>query len=318
MKKINQKLRFILLGVIFCMPAFVYAKNKVALVVGNSNYESSKLRNPINDAMDVAAALKKLGFKVHLVLDANQEEFETAVNVFSRRSVNTVSFFYYAGHAVQYNGVNYLIPIGVINNIRQPNQLRYRAVDLNYIVDSVSNNVFNMIILDACRDNPFRGFSRSISRGLARIRSAEGTLIAFSTSPGKVALDGNGRNSPYTKHLVDLMSNSYQPIELILKEIRRRVKKETNGKQNPWYEASIDGDFYFNNYSGANKNNIEENSRQTIESPEYSPREALRGTSGTAISITNCHGHEMMEFGTIVRHCHPSSLESHAHHYGGG
>lgn len=220
-----------------------------ALVIGNADYQQGKLANPVNDARAVAATLQQLGFKVTELENADQEQMETAVRDFGEAlNADTVGLFYFSGHGVQHNGQNYLIPINVMSQVNTADQLRYKTVDASYILDTMkqSGSGLNLFFLDACRNTPFKSFARSANVGLARISGAEGTLIAYATAPGTVAYDGHGQNSPYTKNLLYWMRQPDIPIELALKKVRAGVKKETANKQSPWYEVSIDGDFYFN------------------------------------------------------------------------
>jgi len=156
-----------------------------------------------------------------------------------------VGLFYYAGHGLQVNGINYIIPLDA--EIREETDVKYEAVDAGRVLDAMYNagNAFNIVILDACRDNPLaRGFRSGFS-GLARMDAPKGTIVAYSTSPGKLALDGKGRNSPYTAALVDYMDDPGLTIEQVFKKCRRRIDRATNGKQIPWESTSLTGDFYF-------------------------------------------------------------------------
>lgn len=226
----------------------VATRSRYALVVGNSTYLSQSLKNPRNDAEDIAAALRQLQFNVDVVLDANQAKMESAIRLFGQRlQSDAVGLFFYAGHAVQYAGENYLIPIGAIQTVSAPEHLKYKTVNAGYIVGVMeqARNGLNILILDACRDNPFRGFSRSINRGLAQMNSPSGTLIAYSTAPGKTAQDGSGRNSPYTTSLLHHIKTPNMPIEATLKKVIADVKHTTRSSQVPWYTTSLDKDFYF-------------------------------------------------------------------------
>jgi len=223
-------------------------KNRIALIIGNADYSSRSLINPVNDAEDVAEVLRLSGFDISLITDANQEEMEPAIQAFGEKlQPDSVGLFYFSGHGVQYQGANYLIPVDAISRVYVPGHLRLRTVDVGYVLEVMKErgSELNIVVLDACRDNPFKGFSRGLEKGLARISRSEGTLIAYATSPGKIALDGTDKNSPYTKQLVRHIRESDQPIELMLKEISREVKFDTHGQQLPWYEASIEGDFRF-------------------------------------------------------------------------
>jgi len=220
---------------------------KIALVIGNSQYSTAHLKNPVNDASDMAAALKALGFEVILKKNARLQEMDEAIESFGQRlKRGGVGLFYYAGHGAQVNGINYLIPVGA--RINKESDVKYQAVDANRILDEMANanNGLNIVLLDACRDNPFAKSFRSASRGLAIISNApNGTFISYSTGPGQVARDGEGRNSPYTKALLENISRPGLPIEQVFKKVRQRLDVETGGLQIPWELSSLKGDFYF-------------------------------------------------------------------------
>jgi len=223
-------------------------EQRIALVIGNSNYDVGRLKNPVNDATDMAAALKKLGFSVIIKNDAGHKEMETAIKEFGRQlKKDAIGLFFYAGHGVQIEGRNYLIPLGA--NIEEESDVEYKAVNLNRVFDVMDSagNKLNIVILDACRDNPYAKSFRSSSRGLAIVgKSPNDTLIAYSTSPGQVASDGSGRNSPYTKALLDNIIRPGLSIEQVFKKVRNDLDNTTGGKQKPWYLASLGTDFYFN------------------------------------------------------------------------
>jgi len=221
---------------------------RTALIIGNSHYEIGALKNPQHDAQDIAEALKQQGFTVTLQLDGTQEQMEAAISEFGRTLYQGgVGLFYYAGHGVQVDGENYLVPVRA--RIDSESDVRYKAVNVGHILGKMgeARNGLNIVILDACRDNPFsRGF-RSRTRGLAVVSSAaaRGTLIAYATSPGKVASDGDARNGLYTQHLLKNMQTPGLPVEQVFKRVLRGVEQETNGKQSPWTSSSFSGDFYF-------------------------------------------------------------------------
>jgi uncharacterized caspase-like protein len=221
-------------------------QQRIALVIGNSAYTSGPLKNPVNDATDMAAALQKLGFKVSLKKNANLETMERAIEDFGNQlKRGGVGLFYYAGHGVQVNGVNYLIPVGA--KLKKESDVRYKAVDAGRILDEMSNanNGMNIVLLDACRDNPFGKSFRSASRGLAIVSSSpSGTFISYSTSPGQVARDGEGRNSPYTAALLKHIGEPGLSINDVFIKIRQNVRKDTG--QTPWELSSLEGNFYFN------------------------------------------------------------------------
>jgi len=221
------------------------AIERVALVIGNGNYESAPLANPVNDATDIAASLRRMGFTVILKKNATLEVMEESLEDFGNRlKRGGVGLFFYAGHGIQANGANYLIPIGT--RIKKESDLKYRAVDAGRILDEMSNanNGMNIVILDACRDNPFSRSFRSGSRGLSVISAApRGTFITYSTSPGNVAADGKGRNSPYTESLLKHMNTPGLPIEHVFKRVRQDLSGKTKGQQVPWELSSLSGDF---------------------------------------------------------------------------
>ncbi len=246
----KKAIYFLTVGIIFGSFAnFALAKQRIALVIGNANYKVKPLNNPVNDASLVANTLKQLDFEVMYLTNANQQQMENAVMAFGKKlNKNSVGLFYFSGHGIQHNGNNYLIPIDAMDKVISADQLKFKTVNAGYVIETMENSGsgLNLFFLDACRSTPFKGFSRSTERGLARISSAEGILISYATAPGKVAMDGMGKNSPYTVSLVNYMVKPKLPIELMLKKVRAKVKKDTAGKQSPWYEVSIDGDFYFN------------------------------------------------------------------------
>ncbi len=223
-------------------------EKRTALIIGNSQYAIGALKNPAHDAQDMADTLKGLGFVVTLQLDGTQEKMEAAISQFGRELYKGgVGLFYYAGHGIQVGGENFLIPVNA--KIESETDVRYKAVPMGQILGKMgeARNGLNIVILDACRDNPFsRGF-RSSTRGLAVVSSAsaKGTLIAYATSPGKVASDGNSRNGLYTKHLLENMQTPGIPVEQVFKRVLQGVEQETQGKQSPWTSSSFSGDFYF-------------------------------------------------------------------------
>ncbi|QTA82515.1 Caspase domain-containing protein [Desulfonema limicola] len=224
-------------------------QRRTAIVIGNANYKKAPLKNPLNDAQDIAKILKETGFSVILKLDVSQEQMEDSIREFGRQLIQGgIGLFYYAGHGVQVDGKNYLIPIGADIAIKNQKDVRYKAVDLNQILDEMNyaGNGFNIAILDACRDNPLpRSFRSTASAGLARVDGPKGTLITFATSPGSVAIDGEGRNGIFTKHLLENMKIPGLPIEQIFKRVLQGVDQESNGEQTPWMSSSFTGDFYF-------------------------------------------------------------------------
>jgi formylglycine-generating enzyme required for sulfatase activity len=227
---------------------------RLALVIGNSSYSSGPLKNPVNDASDIAVSLQKLGFTVILRKNVNLKDMEASIQDFGNRlKRGGVGLFYFAGHGLQVNGVNYLVPVGA--RINKESDIKYETMDTGRILDEMANaaNGFNIVILDACRDNPFSRQFRSLSRGLAIVGSApRGSYISYSTSPGQVALDGEGRNSPFASAFIKYMKEPGWTIEEVFKNVRHRLSRETDGKQVPWELSSLEGDFFFVPGNGKN------------------------------------------------------------------
>lgn len=229
---------------------------RVALIIGNSDYRGSisRLANPANDARDIAAAMKKVGFDVDVHLDATRDEMNRAILDFKKRlHESDVGLFYYAGHAIQVNGRNFMIPVEAtleITDMRADTLADYVSLETVEIDDVLGRMAaaepdLNIVILDACRDNPFAGRSRGLSRGLAQTLAPRGTFVAYATAPGQVAEDGGGNNSPYTSALVEAVNTPGLKLEDVFKQVRRDVALETDGRQTPWENSSIFGDFYF-------------------------------------------------------------------------
>ncbi len=226
-------------------------ERKVALVIGNGAYETAALKNPVSDARAVARLLRELGFDVLLRENVNDEGFAEAMRAFGTRlKPGGVSLFYFAGHGMQVGGRNYLIPVGA--SIENEDEVPYRAIDANQVLDKMSRaaSSLNLVILDACRNNPFTRSFRAQINGLAHMEAPSGTLIAFATSPGSVAADGEGANSTYTKYLLSNIAVPGVPVEIALKRVREGVSRETLGRQIPWESSSLMGDFYFRSAEG--------------------------------------------------------------------
>lgn len=248
----NQLVILILLALAFGQAAPAAAANRVALVIGNSTYRSiGDLRNPINDARLMATTLTDLGFEVIERLDADQRRMKVAIKEFGkelrRAGRGAVGLFYYAGHGVQVDGVNYLVPVNVA--IEDEADIDIEAVSADSILAQMASagNRLNIVIMDACRNNPFKRSFRSAARGLARMNASRGTLIAYATAPGDVAADGDAKNSPYTAALATAMRKPGVIIEQVFKDVRNKVIETTGGRQVPWEASSLTGgDFFFN------------------------------------------------------------------------
>ena len=189
--------------------------------------------------------LKEFGFSVTKKTNVPQQEMEEAIRVFGKQlHAGDTALFYFSGHGVQVNGINYLLPIGIL--VDSEDEIKYKAVAAEMVLDKMeqAGSQLNIVILDACRNNPFQRF-RSLSRGLAQMSSPAGTLIAYATAPGSVAYDGDERNSPYTKYLLQTIKTPGLEIEKVFKHVRIAVMAETENKQVPWESSSLTGDFYF-------------------------------------------------------------------------
>lgn len=219
---------------------------RVALVIGNGAYADSPLKNPVNDARAMATSLRELGFEVIVREDANLQQMDDAVREFGRRLERAhAGLFYYAGHGMQIKGRNFLIPVGA--RFEHEDEVAYRSLDAGQVLDKMDSarTQVNLMILDACRTNPFHAVFRSKRQGLAEMDAPAGTLIAFATAPGAVALDGTGSNGVYTKHLLLQMKQPGQPVEQVFKRVRIGVVEETRERQIPWESSSLRDDFQF-------------------------------------------------------------------------
>jgi len=227
---------------------------RVALVIGNGAYQyTSPLSNPTNDASDMAAALKRLGFEVIEGRDLDESGMRRTIKRFAETlSGADVALFFYAGHGVQVAGHNYLVPIDA--RLENAVGLDFELVRLDVVHRTMERETkTNVIFLDACRDNPLsRNLARSmgtrssqIGKGLAVVESGVGTLISFSTQPGNVALDGEGRNSPYAASLIRHISDPRDDLSTLLIQVRNEVMAATNDQQIPWEHSALRSKFYF-------------------------------------------------------------------------
>ncbi len=247
----------ILFGAMLIVMIETNASERVALVVGNADYHyTPALENPANDAQDIAAQLQSMGFAVELAVDVNLARFQQAVQHFtSALGQAQVGLFFYAGHGMQVNGKNYLVPVDA--KLKSEAALDFEVLDLATVMRQLEREVpTRIIILDACRDNPLAqdlkrslGSTRrsaAIGQGLAEVQSDVGTLIGYSTAPNTGALDGRGqRNSPYTQALLNHMETPGLEIGQMLRRVRRDVLRATKQEQVPWESISLTHDFYF-------------------------------------------------------------------------
>ena len=237
-------------------------ERRTALIIGNSAYRQSPLTNPVNDAQAMAARLEALGFTVTKLENASKGQMSDAIQKFGDAiKRGGVGLFYYAGHGLQVQGENFLLPVDA--NIEDMNHVAAQGVEAKKVLQEMSNakNQLNLVILDACRNNPFaQSASRGISTrpdntdgrartdkpgGLAPMEALVGTLIAFATAPDSVAADGAGKNGVYTENLLRNLSEPGLKVEEVFKRTRFAVRQETGGRQVPWENTSLEGDFYF-------------------------------------------------------------------------
>ena len=240
----------VMINLAIAFPAL--AEKRLAMVIGNANYQhAAPLKNPNNDALDVAAALKRLDFEVTLSVDLTKPQFDQALKEFGEHVDSAdVVLFYFAGHGIQRSGENFLLPTDI--QLTKPDTLPFEAIALDDIIAQLeSTDRTTMLIVDACRDNPFarrlsdhRGMN--IQAGLSEPRSRGGMLVAFATGPGNIASDGEGRNSPFTSALLNHIETPEIDATKMLKNVGLEVWRSTDNEQLPWTQYSaLFGDFYF-------------------------------------------------------------------------
>ncbi len=220
---------------------------RVALVIGNAAYrQQSLLANPVNDARAISQALRESGFTVITRENADQRTMIAALREFGDKlRAGGTGLFYFSGHGMQIKGRNYLVPVDAA--FEREDEIAYKTVDAQSVLDKMeaAGNAANIMILDACRTNPFIRSSRNGQQGLAQMDAPVGTLIAYATSPGTVASDGRGVNGMYTAHLLTAMRQPGNKVEDVFKQVRSNVRRESGGTQVPWEATSLEGDFYF-------------------------------------------------------------------------
>ena len=260
MSSFRTLLAVLLTPIIFSLPAA--AEKRVTLVIGNSNYaQVPALPNPVNDANDIASALKRAGFEVILGIDVDKRAFDTKVRNFADLLEGAdAAIFFYAGHGLQVSGRNHLLPVDA--RVQSERDLDFDAVNLDFVLKQMElgrADKTNIVFLDACRDNPFAGNlarsmgtrSASIGKGLAQVDTGVGTFISYSTQPGNVALDGTGRNSPFTAALAKHVVEPDRNLTSVMIEVRKDVLAATGGKQVPWDHSALTGEFYFQKSAAA-------------------------------------------------------------------
>src|SRR3984885_4154895 len=271
MRKVYRQSLFILLCVFAALAATqadAIAGVRLALLLGNSKYQAvPELDNPSNDAADLAQALRSVGFEVIEQRDATREAMAKAVRDFSERLRGAdVALFFYAGHGLQMNGENYLLPVDA--RIESAADVRFNTINLSDIQQEMEGSGgANIIILDACRNNPFaeklaRGGRGVTTRGLGRIdATGEGSLIVYSTQPNNVALDGAGRNSPFTEALLKYVGTPGLEVRQMISRVRGDVLQATDRRQTPWDSSSLVGDVYL---AGAPAADVAANGRPNV------------------------------------------------------
>src|SRR5579885_330126 len=221
-------------------------KQRVALVIGNGAYASSPLKNPVNDARAMARTLRELNFDVIYQENLSLNDMKRSIRAFGEKAkTSNIRVFYYAGHGMQVNGENYLFPVDA--TFENEKEVEYEAVNAGFVLAQLDEapNSLNIVILDACRNNPFARSFRSATRGLAAITAPGGTLIAYATSPGSEASDGDSGNGLYTQELLRFMRMPEVGVEEVFKRVRISVREKSLGKQTPWESSSLMADFYF-------------------------------------------------------------------------
>lgn len=240
---------------------------RVGLVIGNSGYRDNPLKNPSNDAKAVAESMLGLGFNVKLLIDAKLAEMSQAVSAYAESLAKdkAVGFFYYAGHGVQLAWRNFLIPVDA--NIAQLDDIPNKAFELNALLSGLTkaSNPMNIIVLDACRDNPFGSRVLTQQKGLSQFDAPPGSFLAYATSPGNTASDGSGSNGLFTENFLREMQKPEAKIEDVFKRVRLNVRLESKGQQVPWESTSLEDDFYFVPRGRKEKESKEERDAKALE-----------------------------------------------------
>lgn len=226
---------------------------RIALIIGNNDYGTQRLKNPVNDAQALMRKLRTLGFETFPCINKDKEGMKDEIVRFCEKaSKYDMALFYYAGHAIQSDGINYLIPAQPAQ-VRNKTEMKREYIDLPYIIDCMyeANAKRNIVILDACRDTPDFVATRSANRGLANFNEPEGFLVAFATQAGDTAADGKGSaNSPYMTALLEQLNVPRQDIDQLFIHVREQVQELTNGEQRPFYKNNLSeqpkNKFYFN------------------------------------------------------------------------
>jgi hypothetical protein len=263
------KKHLLILSLLVLLPFYISGQGKrLALIIGNGNYTHTQtLANPVNDANSVQFMLNQLGFELMKYENLSQNNMKKAIDDFGEKLKDyEVGLFYYAGHGVQVDGTNYLLPVDA--DLQSEKDVEYECIDAGRVLSKfeIAGTKTSIIILDACRNNPFvKSWSRGIKdKGLAYLEAPPGALVAYSTSPGSVALDGTGLNGLYTECLLQCLGDPELNLIQVFQKVRKMVRERSSGVQIPWESTSMEGDFYFNQtglqlkYTSASPNPVSE------------------------------------------------------------
>ena len=264
MKRRTVVLILCLLAVPFLLSA-QESERRTALVIGNADYEISPLQNPVNDARDMAAVLKDLGFEVNTVINGTRREMSTAIRDFGRKlNQYNVGLFYYSGHGIQFEGTNFIVPIDA--NIQKDLDIEFETVNIGRVLVEMESarNAVNIVMLDACRNNPYVSRFRAINRGLSVVEAPAGSLVVYATAPGDVAAEGRGRNGIFTGALLKHIKTPSIEVREMLTRVRRDVLAATGNEQTPWDSSSLTAGFYFAGAGGRVATTPEAERRPTI------------------------------------------------------
>ena len=278
-----------------------------ALVIGNSAYTSAgMLRNPVNDARAISNTLSQLGFEVTTITNADQRKMEQSIRDFGKelRNQKGVGLFYYAGHGMQFDGENYLLPTDIDPSTEE--DVRYDAVPVGKLLAQMraADNKMNVVILDACRNNPFSRSFRTFNPGLAQVNAAAGTFISFATAPGQIAADGEGSNGLFTSKLLQHLRTPGLKIEEVFKRTTADVYRASNKRQAPWVQYSVIGDFYFSPGEAVGSSAVVKSSQQVPK--KQIKQESVSVLSGEAakrklLSIKECVGCDLSGMALVGR-----------------
>lgn len=274
-------------------PKSIFADDKVlngprsSLIIGNSKYPDSPLTNPANDAAAISKELNLLGFNTSLLMDANLKNLQSAIQKYTDRlnKEKSIGLFYYAGHGVQLGWRNYLVPVDA--EIDRVDDIPKKTYELNVMLAALTKaqNPMNIIILDACRDNPFGKKLPVEQKGLSQFDAPPNSVLCYATAPGNVASDGAGVNGMFTENLLREMRNPTAKIEDVMKRVRLNVRLASKGQQIPWESTSLENDFYFN-AKGVDPQYIEKQVSETVAALKAQAPQAAKITVATPVPAT--------------------------------